>query len=87
MVIPKPIYEFLPVLYVTSGFMASHSIASSLADFSALLLGIVAVMVVMLRVDHRRNRDARLRGRKYSARMATRLSTPERNPKYYYKHS
>ena len=75
MVIPKPIYETLPVLYLTSGVIASQSMSSSLADLSGFLLGIVAVMVVLLRVDYRRHRDARLRGQKYSAMIEAQRKT------------
>jgi len=75
MVLPKPIYEFLPLLYLTSGILVSHAIESNLADFSAFVLGFVAVFVVLLRVDHRKHRSARLRGQKYSRMIEARHRT------------
>ncbi|MBT5231226.1 MAG: hypothetical protein HOM11_13220 [Methylococcales bacterium] len=72
MVLPRPIYEGLPVIYLLIAMVVSTLIQSGLAFFSAAILSFAAVLVVMMRVQYRRHREAELRGITLNARIEKR---------------
>ena len=53
MMIPKPVYESLPILYVVGGIAAMTTVDSFMSFFSGVLLGVSGVVVLFLRRHHR----------------------------------
>ena len=52
---PKPIYESLPILYVTGGVAAISTVDSFMSFISGILLGSSGVMILYLRRNYRRS--------------------------------
>ena len=55
---PKPIYESLPVLYVAGGVAAVSTVDSFMSFISGILLGASGIMILVLRINHRRSGNA-----------------------------
>ena len=51
--LPKPVYELLPALYVLGGIAAMSTVESYLSFISGLLMGIAGVAVLLLRRNYR----------------------------------
>ena len=59
MIIPKPIYEILPVIYVVAGVACISMSESTEALLSSLLLAITGLLVLIIRRNYRiARRDA-----------------------------
>jgi len=53
--IPKPVYEMLPVLYVVGGIIAMVSVQSMTSFVSGLAMGISGLLVLTMRRNYRAN--------------------------------
>ncbi len=53
MVIPKPVYEILPVIYVGGGIACISISTSTAALLSSLLLAITGLLVLIIRRNYR----------------------------------
>ncbi len=53
MIIPRPVYELLPVLYVIAGIAAITTVDSIMSFVSGILLGISGIVVMVLRRNYR----------------------------------
>ena len=53
MMIPKPVYELMPVLYVACGIAAISTVDSFMSFVSGILLGISGVVVMVIRRNYR----------------------------------
>lgn len=53
MIMPKPIYESLPVLYVIGGVAAISTVDSFMSFISGILLGSSGIIILILRRNHR----------------------------------
>lgn len=51
--LPKPLYESLPVLYVSGGIAAITAVDSFTSFVSGVLMGISGVVILVLRRNHR----------------------------------
>lgn len=51
--IPKPVYEFLPYLYVCGGIAAMLLLDSVMSFVSGLLMSLTGVVILWLRRNHR----------------------------------
>lgn len=51
--IPKPLYEILPILYVASGIVAMVSVQSVTSFISGLAMGIAGLLVLNMRSNYR----------------------------------
>ena len=51
--IPKPIYEILPVLYVVGGILAMTSVQSMTSFISGLAMGVAGLLVLSMRRNYR----------------------------------
>jgi len=51
--IPKPIYEMLPVIYVVGGILAMISVQSMTSFISGLVMGISGLLVLTMRRNYR----------------------------------
>ena len=51
--IPKPIYEMLPVIYVVGGIFAMMSVQSMTSFLSGLTMGIAGLLVLSMRRNYR----------------------------------
>jgi hypothetical protein len=58
MVIPKPVYEILPVIYVGGGIASISISASTGALISSLLLAITGLLILIIRRNYRAARKA-----------------------------
>jgi hypothetical protein len=58
MVIPKPVYEILPVIYVGGGIACISISESTGALLSSLLLAIAGLLVLIIRRNYRTARRA-----------------------------
>jgi len=62
MMIPKPVYELLPLLYVAGGIAAISTVDSFMSFVSGVLLGISGVVVMVIRRNYRtEQRDFQLK--------------------------
>lgn len=57
MVLPKPVYESIPALYVIAGIAAISSVDSFMSFVSGILLGGSGVIILFLRRNYRLNQD------------------------------
>ena len=57
MILPKPFYESIPVLYVTAGIAAISTVDSFMSFISGILLGGSGVVIMCLRRNHRVNQS------------------------------
>ena len=57
--IPKPIYEILPAIYVLGGILAMISVESLTSFISGLAMGIAGLLVLTMRRNHRLNVNKR----------------------------
>jgi len=53
MMIPRPVYETLPVLYIAGGIAAMLTVDSFMSFVSGILLGVSGVVVLFLRRNYR----------------------------------
>lgn len=53
MMMPKPVYESLPLLYVIGGVAAISTVDSFMSFISGILLGCSGVMIMILRRNYR----------------------------------
>jgi len=53
--IPKPIYEILPVIYIVGGILAMISVQSMTSFISGLVMGVVGLLVLTMRRNYRSN--------------------------------
>jgi len=53
MIIPKPVYEALPALYIGGGIAAMTTVDSFMSFVSGILLGVSGVVVLFLRRNYR----------------------------------
>ncbi|MFV2060855.1 MAG: hypothetical protein ACC653_09220 [Gammaproteobacteria bacterium] len=51
--IPKPIYELLPIIYVVGGILAMVSVQSMTSFISGLAMGIAGLLVLSMRRNYR----------------------------------
>jgi len=58
MVIPKPVYEILPVIYVGGGIACISISATTAALCSSLLLAITGLLILIIRRNYRAARRA-----------------------------
>ncbi|NNF95438.1 MAG: hypothetical protein HKM94_00735 [Halobacteria archaeon] len=58
MVIPKPIYEIIPILYVVTGIITITSTDGFIALSSGLLLTIAGLLILVIRRNYRAARKA-----------------------------
>ena len=62
MMIPKPVYELMPVLYVAGGIAAISTVDSFMSFVSGILLGVSGVAVMVVRRNYRtEQRDFQLK--------------------------
>jgi len=59
MLTPSSIYEYLPTIYVISGFFTSRVIDNTLAIGSSLLLIAAGILVYHMRLEYRSKRAVR----------------------------
>ncbi|MFV1983737.1 MAG: hypothetical protein ACC657_09385 [Thiohalomonadales bacterium] len=59
--IPKPVYEILPIIYVLGGILAMVSVQSLTSFISGLAMGISGLLVLTMRRDYRSNLTAKKR--------------------------
>ncbi len=57
MIMPKPVYESLPFLYVIGGVAAISTVDSFMSFISGILLGGSGIMILVLRRNYRRSED------------------------------
>jgi hypothetical protein len=58
--LPKPLYELMPVLYIALGVAAALLLYNSYAVFSGILLIIVALIILYMRLENRTEAMERL---------------------------
>jgi hypothetical protein len=51
--IPKPIYEILPIIYVVGGILAMVSVQSMTSFISGLAMGVAGLLVLSMRRNYR----------------------------------
>ena len=69
MIFPRLIYETLPAVYLGSGVASATLIQSSMAMIPGFLFSFSALLVVLMRVNYRRDRSAVLKGIKVNAKI------------------
>lgn len=57
--IPKPIYELLPILYIIGGLTAMSIVSSFVSLVSGLLLGISGICILCMRHNYRAEQAAK----------------------------
>lgn len=57
--IPKPLYEILPAIYVVVGIAAMVTVESATSFISGLAIGIAGLLVLSMRRNHRLNKNKR----------------------------
>ncbi|VAW93067.1 hypothetical protein MNBD_GAMMA22-609 [hydrothermal vent metagenome] len=58
--IPKPIYEVLPIIYVVGGILAMTTVQSMTSFISGLAIGIAGLIILALRRKYRSTHTNRL---------------------------
>ncbi len=58
MIVPKPVYEAMPVLYVAGGIAAISTVDSIMSFISGILLGLSGVVVLCMRRNYRAAKKA-----------------------------
>lgn len=53
MIMPKPVYESMPLLYVIGGVAAISTVDSFMSFISGILLGCSGVMIMIIRRNYR----------------------------------
>ena len=53
MVLPKPVYEFIPTLYVVTGITAMSAVDSFMSFISGILMGGSGIAIMCLRRNYR----------------------------------
>ena len=53
MVLPRPIYEFIPTLYVVTGITAMSAVDSFMSFISGILMGGSGIAIMCLRRNYR----------------------------------
>lgn len=53
MLIPKPIYETLPTLYILGGVAAMTSVDSFMSYTCGLLMGVTGIVILFMRRNYR----------------------------------
>ena len=54
--LPKPVYESLPFIYITGGIISISMIESFVSFFSGILLGISGIAILWFRHNYRSTR-------------------------------
>ena len=57
MMLPKPVYESIPSLYVVAGISAIYTVDSFMSFISGILLGGSGIVILCLRRNYRVNSD------------------------------
>jgi len=57
MIMPKPIYESMPLLYVMGGVAAISIVDSFMSFISGILLGSSGIMIMCLRRNYRQAQE------------------------------
>jgi len=57
MMLPKPVYESIPGLYVIAGIAAVSTVDSFMSFISGILLGGSGIVILLLRRNYRTNQN------------------------------
>ena len=57
MMLPKPVYELIPSLYIIAGIAAIYTVDSFMTFISGILLGGSGIVILFLRRNYRTNRE------------------------------
>jgi hypothetical protein len=76
--LPKPLYEIMPVLYIAVGFAAALLLYNSYAIISGILLVTVALMILYMRLKSRTEAVGRFDRLKRRAKAMKRFEGPKR---------